>query len=436
MKKEILLSVDEFSLVLFYPIDDVCENWIKSAYVMINEFIDKSLIEILLGKVVEMNDKKPQAYSQAFTIEDVPWYFAIAVHETFIHMGILIRFSGQALATYQNEYYKKYGESINVAKFLSMIESPLYKFRLSRIDLTADYKNYEDLSPHSIYSKLKDERYYIVDCKDRHSKRKISAVQNDMTTETFYIGSRTENSQLLLRVYNKKEEQIRTNGFRLQEALQCENWTRFEASFRGSYAHQITEQLKSVNANNDIELSQFIASKICDKYRFTDVSTGEYTDFTKDLLALVCNSDYPALRTENPSNNNLCHSISHILSGSGLLSLIYKCGVIWGNQAEIQFLGIIYEIYKKYYKREFDKNPQIKNWLSKNYSTLSQQKLEDCFISVDLSKVDVAEIVKSLSNNESPFTLNKITSDLENDNTDKNDYNEEISDKEFSKLFI
>ena len=52
--------------------------------------------------------------------------------------------------------------------------------------------------------KLKNEQYIIVDCNDRHSKRKISAVQNDLVTETIYVGSRAENSQSLLRVYNKK----------------------------------------------------------------------------------------------------------------------------------------------------------------------------------------------------------------------------------------
>ena len=43
------------------------------------------------------------------------------------------------------------------------------------------------------------------------AKRKLSAVQNDKVTECFYVGSRKENSQLLLRVYDKKKEQINQN---------------------------------------------------------------------------------------------------------------------------------------------------------------------------------------------------------------------------------
>lgn len=83
MDKKLLVSVDEFSLVLFLPAEEVCENWVKAAYFMMNEFIELSKIELLLGKVVEMNKKKPQAYSQAFTIENVPYYFAIAFTTLF-----------------------------------------------------------------------------------------------------------------------------------------------------------------------------------------------------------------------------------------------------------------------------------------------------------------------------------------------------------------
>lgn len=222
MDKRLLVSVDEFSLVLFLPDEEVCENWIKAAYFMINEFIELSKIELLLGKVVEANEKKLQAYSQALTIENVPYYFAIAFHDIFQHMGILVRFTGQAWATYQQKYYEHFGKRINIAEFLKMIESLLYTYRLSRIDLAADYINYNDLSPHTIYNKLKDETYCVLDHNGKNTKRKISAVQNDMETETFYIGSRKENSKLLLRVYNKKSEQINTNGFRLNEALECE----------------------------------------------------------------------------------------------------------------------------------------------------------------------------------------------------------------------
>lgn len=131
-------------------------------------------------------------------------------------MGILVRFSAHSWAVYQKRYFDFYGENINIGKFLSNIESPLYRYRLSRIDLTADYKNY-DLSPHSIYSRLKDESLQVLDCNYRHSKRKISSVERDLVTESFYIGSRAENSQSLLRVYDKNRSKLATTVFALMK---------------------------------------------------------------------------------------------------------------------------------------------------------------------------------------------------------------------------
>lgn len=424
MNKELLVSADEFSLVLFPPFPVDSKEWLKSAYIIINEFIDLSNIELLLGKVVEMDGKKPTAYSQAFTIENVPWYFAIAVHEHFQHMGILIRFSGQAWAIYQQSYFEHFGQKTNIAEFLKMIESSIYTYRLSRIDLTADFKNYDNLSPHKIYNKLLDESYLIEDCKGRKAKRKISAVQNNMETETFYIGSRAENSQLLFRCYNKKKEQISTNGFHLEEALNCDSWTRFETSFKGNYAHQITEQLELVN--NEIELSQFIASKITDKFLFIDVHTEEYTDFTKDLLSIVDNSSYPALRSEKPQNNSLSKSIAYICKGSGLFPLLYKIEAIWQENQAKKFLNILYNIYIKYYKKDLDRNLQLQSWINKNHSSLSQQTLESCFIGDTLSDFDINDLCDT-----KVFTLEKI--DTPKPKNHKN--TKIIADEEFHKLF-
>lgn len=425
MNKELLVGVDEFSLVLFSPLPVESKAWLSPAFIIMNTFIDYSKIELLLGKVVEMHEKKPAAYTHAFTIENVPYYLAIATHEYCVHMGVLVRFSAEAWSEYQKAYYAHFGQKINIAAFLKMIDSGVYQTRLSRIDLTADYKNYGYLSPHSIYNKLKDENYQIVDCKGRNAKRKISAVQNDMTTSTFYVGSRKENSRLLLRVYNKKQEQIQAKGFRLEEAINCDSWVRFEASFRGNYAHQITEQLK--NINNEIELSQFIASKICDKYRFTDVSTGEYTDFTKDLLSIVGDSNYSALRSENPKNNSLANSISHIIKGSGLYPLLFKIGQVWNEQTEVEFLEIIYQIYLNNYKKDMARDNKLINWIEKNYSSLSQQKLSDCFIGVGLSKIDTDKIVEESKNNDI-FNLTVLY-------PRKTETTEEISDDEFEALF-
>ena len=88
----------------------------------------------------------------------------------------------------------------------------------------------------------------------------------------------------------------------------------------------------------------------------------------------------------------------------------------------------MYEIYKKYHKKKLEINPQIRAWLKKNFLSLSQQSLSDCFVSVDLTKIDVAEIVNKISESNSPFTLTAI-------NTSSNTNNQVVSDEEFERTF-
>lgn len=424
VRKELLVSVDEFSIVLFPPFPIESDKWLNTAYFIISEFLELSKIDALYD-VVEMQDKKPSAYSEAYTIDNVPWCFAIATHEQFQHMGVLVKFSAYAWASYQKAYIEKYKKDMNIALFLKMINHEFYTYRLSRIDLTADYKNYDALSPHSIYCGLKDKSCYITDYRGNKVNRKISALQNNMETGTFYVGSRTENTLVLLRVYDKKDEQINKNGFRLNEAMQCNNWTRFEVSFRGDYAHQITEQLNRVN--NEIELSQFIATMITNKYRFCDSKTQEYKCFTLDLLSLADEENYSALRSENPKNNSLSKSIAHICKGSGLFPLLYKIGAIWKDNEAKRFLSILYSIYDEYYKKELDRNSQLRSWIRKNYDSLSKQTLESCFVGQSLSGFDIESLCD-------PEIFNLVKVDTEEPRYTTNNDTEYIDDESFEKM--
>ena len=54
MPKELLVGVDEFSLVLFPQTSIVNSKWVNTACLMIKEFLVLSKIETLFGDVVEM----------------------------------------------------------------------------------------------------------------------------------------------------------------------------------------------------------------------------------------------------------------------------------------------------------------------------------------------------------------------------------------------
>ena len=303
-------------------------------------------------------------------------------------MGICVRYSAHAYATYKQEFKKRFQSDINIAVFLDMVQDGAYTTRLSRIDLTADYFDYSDellpgrqLSPDLIYERLKDGSYVVKNRNDRQSVRNMSAIDKDGTYETFYIGSRAGKSNGFLRCYDKKQEQIKTMGYRYDEALQYKSWVRFEASFLHDYAHQITSELLR-NSKTTQDLQKLIAKYISDRYRFIDTSTGEVTAFSDDLIGIAVGTNAAALIATSPRDNTLRQSIEHLRSGSGLYPTMYKAYSIWGDGADRQLIEYLYDDYIYDFKlrlltgKEEYKMREMRLWLQKHGAETAKYPLE------------------------------------------------------------
>ncbi len=304
-------------------------------------------------------------------------------------MGICVRFSAYAYAVYKQEFTQRYQTEMNIWAFLRMVQDDLYITRLSRIDLTADYKNYPDplnpnapLNPDMIYTRLKDGSYIVKNWKDRRAVKNMSGLDKDGAYETFYVGARTNKSNGYLRCYNKKLEQIRTKGFRYDEAIQCESWVRFEAVFLHGYAHQITGQLLANTATTQ-ELRQLIAKYISDRYRFYDTATEEVTDFTDDLIGIATGAKADTLSMASPRDNDLRQSIEHLRKGSGLYAALYKAFLVWGIGADRQLLEYLYDDYKSVYKARIlngadqYKQKEMRLWLQRHYEEIVKCSQKD-----------------------------------------------------------
>lgn len=351
---------------------------------MADKFAVKSKISDLFGNLDIAEIKLMAGYTSGLTFPNRPWYFVICWHEQYPKMGVCIRFSAHAYMVYTQEYFNKYQTRINISSFLKMVQSDIYTMRLSRIDLVADYKNYPSpfnpldyLHPHGIYSSIKDGRFVILNCNDKNTIKSLSAIDKDGVYETFYAGTRKGKTNGFLRCYDKRNEQIQSHGFRYDEAITCESWIRFEAVFKGIYAHQITEQLFDINT--DLELQQLIAKHITDKYRFFDKANDDVTDFTDDLIGISLGTQIPALAVPSARDNSLRQSISYLKDGSGLFSIFYKVYAIWGVEGERKLLKHLIKVYNGEYKQEVFEKPDIAIWLKKHTEELKNQKPEDSF---------------------------------------------------------
>ena len=381
------IGVDEFTLVL-QPIDKAkITEWPDIAEEMMSTFLAKSKLTDLFGPM-EHTAQAQVGYTSGLTFGNRPWHLTISWNEDMPTMGICVRFSAHAYAAFKQEFKERFQSDINIAVFLDMVQDDVYTTRISRIDLTADYYDYSDellpgrqLSPDLIYERLKDGSYVVKNRNDRQSVRNMSAIDKDGTYETFYIGSRAGKSNGFLRCYDKKQEQIKTMGYRYDEALQYKSWVRFEASFLHDYAHQITSELLR-NSKTTQDLQKLIAKYISDRYRFIDTSTGEVTAFSDDLIGIAVGTNAAALIATSPRDNTLRQSIEHLRSGSGLYPTMYKAYSIWGDGADRQLIEYLYDDYIYDFKlrlltgKEEYKMREMRLWLQKHGAETAKYPLE------------------------------------------------------------
>ena len=297
MEKQILLGVDELTLVLSLVDKTILEDldeWQEKAESMISEFAGLANLETVFGSQRELEDKCPQGYTVGYQYGDQPFYFAVAYHPLHPDMGVIIKFSAHSWSVYSRS------NSMNIKRFLESIKSDAYNFRLSRVDFAVDYQNW-GFAVDDIYQNLKAHNLEIRDYNGRKNTSIITAHEVNGVADTFYVGSKKTGTRLFLRVYDKRTEQLEKRGFRMEEALYTTSWVRFEAVFKGKYAHQLTDIIMQTEEE---KLSHLIADKVSEKFRFYDLQSEKLLDFSRALLEKA-NLDFERLRLESPRDNGL-----------------------------------------------------------------------------------------------------------------------------------
>lgn len=252
-------------------------------------------------------------------------------------MGIVIKFSAQALAEYKSGFMDIAGSEIMEYNIIHNLDKLGHTVRLSRIDLTADYIN-ENVKVSTIYNQLKRGNQIIRYANGRKNSSSLSGYEFEKKADTIYIGKRVKNGNGLLRIYDKKKEQIDNYGFRYKEAVECDSWVRCEAEFHNKYAHDLTEALRRIHTKQ--ELGNLIATAIVDRYSFYHVKSGKPTKITKKLLEMIESKEFE-FSSPSPRNNDLEKSFHYLIWFSGLISFLYKIKEIWGEGGLKQVYDII-----------------------------------------------------------------------------------------------
>lgn len=340
------LGIDEYTIVLHIAPNLKSmlgsNDWVDVAGELIDTFIEKSGFIQFIGEL--SNDiKAPEGYTDAITFGCHGFYLAVAYHEYRMDMGIIVKFSAQAL-----DYYCEQ-TNLKPYEFLQIIQDDSYCVRLSRVDFTVDYID-ESLDVTTLYHWLiKKEigifREYINPKSDEPMQRrcdlKVNGFIKGEEVPTIYLGSVQSNARL--RIYDKKQEQIERKGTKYDKAVQCQSWVRFEGVFRNIYAHQLGDALLTIRS--DEEYADLIATTMIQKFNFMHIDSGVIcgiTWFSQLLLNLIKNGQY-VLKSTSTKNYDLLNSIEYLFQGSGVITTLYKIKEIWGDDALLTMLTEIQE---------------------------------------------------------------------------------------------
>lgn len=359
------LGVDEITLVLQLPPANRSilrtTEWNCVAETLISKFEDKSDIKAVFGKRAR-EPKAPAGYTMSYKYGEHNFYFAIAYHEYQRDMGIVIKFSAQSL-----DYYLE-AKNMMVYEFLQMVSHKDYTQRLSRIDLTADFID-EDIDISNIYQNMMDSKIAVFrqQLNEKNGKMeyrrvpmKFKGIISGQDVQTMYVGS--EKSKSRLRIYDKRVEQIKHKGNKLEKAMNCNAWIRFEGVFRDEYAHQLSEALMTIKSN--YEFANLIALTLYQKYLFMEVNNGvagSPTDFTQMLIDCVFNNNFK-LRAPLTRSYELARNIEYICHGSGTMTSLHKIKCIWGMDAVRE----VFEILADRLEYKYIPNDDCIFWLMRN----------------------------------------------------------------------
>ncbi len=360
------LGIDEITLVLqvapaYRPLLGT-EGWDSVATRMIGTFAKLADFKGVFGEWSE-EPRVPQGYTLGYHYGEHPFYLATAYHEYQPDFGCIVKFSAQAL----DYYCEKTGT--RAYQLIQRAECDLYTIRASRVDLTADYIN-EGFDTSDIYQSLMDRSVSLFkayeakgtgETKYRRVQTNHRGIIDGREVPTIYVGSPKSSS--MLRIYNKRLEQIQRSGTKLEKARSCDDWVRFEGVFKDEYAHKLGEELSKVSDND--EFAELIAATLLNKYRFMEVmndgTCGDLTEYSQMLADCVGGANY-CLSGFSSKNYDLARSIAYIYGGSGIMGTFYKINEIWGIDAVAEFIEYLLDSLKP----DYLPGASCADWLKKN----------------------------------------------------------------------
>ena len=343
-------------------------QWAAMANATVLIFAQNANFEKVLGKQ-QPCESVPAGYKVGYTYGEHSSYMCLAFNPYQYSMGVIVKFSAEALA-----YYLQHS-GLKVYEFLQQVQSSSdYDLRISRIDVDLEF-----LEPKFTVAKINKQLKRTVEvCTQKTVKGKkimarkplqLRGFEANGEIKTLYIGSPASDTEL--RIYHKGKEQISRKGFRLETALKHPKWIRFEAVFRGDYAHQLTEKMLQVSS--DKQLSDLIVNVFLQKYYFRYRKSKRPTAYTLEMKKMLHAVEAPLLPLV-ADDKAIEKKINYIMDGSGAVGTFYVVKQLWGDDALAALLQYIYDEVQ-----EWEANYSTRRWLTRhgNDTLKTYPKIDD-----------------------------------------------------------
>lgn len=365
------LGIDQLTMVAFpntslFNKEDIIFEWDEIAEKIISTIEEKTNLVNTFGERIKLK-KAINGYNTAYQYGTAPNCVTIYYNDSRPDMAVMLYYSGQGLKTYLNK------NNIQVYNLIQNIQDELYTIRLSRIDLVADFINY-GLDITKIYNDYvnNETNVFLTVYREDNSqfyKKGIYEATNytkESNVRTMYLGTRK--SEIFLRVYNKKLEQM-DKGVNSDKVLNCADWVRFECETKGKSAHQMSQEL--LNIKSDEELAHLIANTFLQKYSFfymEDNRRVKPTEYTQAIIDCVTENKC-ILSSAKPMNYDLVRTFQYLFSTSGMIPAFYKVLRIYGEQGLKDLSDYIRE-----YVHTYEPTKKCFNWIEANKDILLENE--------------------------------------------------------------
>lgn len=377
----VTIGVDEMTIVVLLKDKKILSQrfWDVVAEGIIQQIEAVLKLKMIFGSKQKAETSNIQGYNKGYTYGEHSFYFRVCYHEYENGMGVAIRFSAQSLLYYKTKYQELYGKIVEPYEIIGNLTNALdYTVRLSRIDLYADFINEEDIAVDDLRKDLESGKYQVYSNSINKNVQFYKKTNSNLTyttkngvVNTMYIGSKNKGTTSLLRIYNKKLEQISKHGARYDEAIDCKSWVRFENEIHGKYAHDLTNVIREID--NTDQLGELIASCILNKYTIKDEEGNSY-EATRLLEKMRQDNDYH-FKNVKYNDHSLKKQLDYLTNKTGLISFMHKLDAIDSEQIW-KFLW-----YLKIVAEDRKPNRDTKKWLRAHEATVKKNGIhlfDDC----------------------------------------------------------